>query len=195
MIEPGEKLPLPEEMPQHRVCVGAALDQLDRDLFLVLIVGPIGQENCPHAAASNLPTNAIAVNDLAGRQAFRLETLAGEEAIELREESAPISLRLQERLHLAVQLIVVNGFQKFRSLGNAELESLLKESLDFLPPLAGQAAFRVSTRCVLVVGHFSVWGNFIALSHGSSRFDHDTVAAERARKFCCYPAFDQLSAL
>ena len=53
MIEAGKDLPLVAEPTQHRLRIHAALDELDRDLLLVLPVGAPGEIDRAHAAAAD----------------------------------------------------------------------------------------------------------------------------------------------
>ena len=59
MIEAGEDLPFIPKMAQHRIRVHAALDDLDRDLLFVLLVGTLGQINRTHSAAAKLTNHAV----------------------------------------------------------------------------------------------------------------------------------------
>ena len=51
MVEAGQNLSLVAKMAQHRIAVHAALDQLDRDLLFVLLIGALGQIDRTHPAA------------------------------------------------------------------------------------------------------------------------------------------------
>lgn len=60
-------------MAQDRICVRAALDQLERDLLFVLIISALGQKNCAHSAAADLPSDAVAVDDSARQKRIQLK--------------------------------------------------------------------------------------------------------------------------
>ncbi len=53
VIEAREDLPLVAEAAQHGLRIHAALDELDRDLLLVLPVGAPGEIDRAHAAAAD----------------------------------------------------------------------------------------------------------------------------------------------
>src|SRR4051812_18402820 len=68
MFERSENLSLLAKLAQDRIGVGAALDQFDGNLLLILIVGALRQKNCAHSAASNFADDPVPIDDLAGQE-------------------------------------------------------------------------------------------------------------------------------
>src|SRR5258708_39749823 len=62
VVQAGQYLPLAAEPLDYRVCVQAAFDEFDRDLFLKRLVGADGQVNGAHPAVSDLADHAVGTN-------------------------------------------------------------------------------------------------------------------------------------
>ena len=63
VIEARKDLPLVAEAAQHGLRIHAALDELDRDLFLVLPVGAPGEIDGAHAAAADALRDFVVADD------------------------------------------------------------------------------------------------------------------------------------
>src|SRR5262245_18525476 len=68
VLEPGEDLTLAAKAAEHHVSVHAALDYLDRDLFLKLVVVPYGAIHNAHSPSANDRGDQIRTDSTAYRR-------------------------------------------------------------------------------------------------------------------------------
>src|SRR5262245_58253186 len=78
MLQPGQDLPLPPEPPDNGVEIHTALDDLDRNFLVILIIVPHGPINRPHAPRADHRHHAVRADVLADDQLadFRREVLS-----------------------------------------------------------------------------------------------------------------------
>src|SRR4051794_19394076 len=135
MVQVGENLTLGTEAADDFVAVHAPPDQLDRDTFFELLVGPFGQVDGPHATAADFTHHPVGADALAccqRRSVFRKDPEDGSF-----DEVSEVGLGLQQRLHLKPQIAVALtvGVEKSSPLHLVELECPLQDGLDLLPTI------------------------------------------------------------
>ena len=154
MLEGGEDLPLVAEAAQDLVGVHAALDDLERDALLELLVRALGQIDHAHAAAADLLDDAVRPDAHAGSErrvvagkAVRVqlgEERCGEGVDGVADRLLGCRLALEELEHFAAQLLVAVARAPYEgfALGRCDVERGGEQLVDSLPAFRGEGVHR-----------------------------------------------------
>jgi hypothetical protein len=163
VVERGENLPLLPEAPEDEVCVHPALDELDGDALLELVVGANREVDRAHAAAPKLPHDAIRADAppdegrglllktrVGGSEVITGGGLAADDARDrgLFDKGAGLLVRADELLDLSAQLRVRRALlgEVGVTLGGREVYRGVKDALYLLPAFRGHGGTVSNTR-------------------------------------------------
>ena len=144
MLHGGEDLALLEEATQRHLTPRLVRQQLDRRALAELIVSALGEIDSAHAAAADLVDDPIRPDALTYAAARSRAEGAHERRGKLRgglvEKVVDALARAQQALHFAAHLVVDVGARckPGPPLVDRQLEELVEQPLEQLPPLGGQ---------------------------------------------------------
>ena len=135
VVEVGEDLALGAEAADDLVRVHAAPDELEGDLLLELLVGPLRQVDRAHAAPAELAHHPVGADALAGREGYILLRADPEDG--RFNEVAELGLGGDEGFHFAPQLVVpfTGDLEESRPFGLFPIQGALEDDFDLLPAL------------------------------------------------------------
>ena len=142
VVERGENLALGTEPLEHEIGVHAALDELDRDLLLILAVSPLGEIHGPHAAPADLTLHAVGSQPPAcsRRSDVFLQPCAGTRERRGFDESGGPVVRGDQVLDFGPQarILRAGAIQKARALPRRERDRGVEDLVQAFPALAVQ---------------------------------------------------------
>ena len=129
VVERGENLALGTEPLEHEIGVHAALDELDRDLLLILAVSPLGEIHGPHAAPAGSRRSDVFLQPCAGTRERR----------GFDESGGPV-VRGDQVLDFGPQarILRAGAIQKARALPRRERDRGVEDLVQAFPGLAVQ---------------------------------------------------------
>ncbi len=105
MLQVSQDLPFLPEAAQHEIGVHAAIQELDSDLLLVMVIIPHAEVDCAHSPAADQADDPVRSDAPASHVGFGFPILRIEDSRKVNEVLIR-SIARQQRLHFAPQILI-----------------------------------------------------------------------------------------